>query len=86
MLSAFQFILTFIIIFILFGISFIIIYGIITDYLIKKYNYIINNTNITKCLNGCNKQKECPYGNWCFDCLGDNPSCCCYDFQCNKCE
>ena len=39
----------------------------------------------SRCLGGCNRHKKCPYGNLCFNCSGENPSCCCYDSQCSKC-
>lgn len=39
----------------------------------------------SKCLKGC-VNKECPNGNFCYNCLGKHASCCCYDFQCDKCE
>ena len=44
----------------------------------KRYN--------KNCLRGCRVDKSCPRGNLCYDCKGDDPSCCCYDDQCRGCE
>ena len=53
--------------------------------------YSVNDPRYSKgvrpgCLPGCTAEGECPQGNFCYDALGDNPSCCAYDFQCEGCK
>lgn len=60
----------------------------ITQHLHRKYqgHLRIKQMKLPGCLAGCTKNGECPYGNYCYDDLGPNPSCCAYDFQCNQCK
>ena len=62
-------------------------------YLHNKYQnaYNINDPSYSKglrpgCLPGCTAEGTCPQGNFCYDALSDNPSCCAYDFQCESCK
>ena len=42
------------------------------------------NRGRQNCPNGC-VQKKCLYKNFCFNCKGNDPECCCNDEQCSKC-
>ena len=71
----------------------LVFYTKIMDYLHYKYQtlYSFHHPKYTRnlrpgCLPGCTKKGECPNGNFCYNALGDNPSCCAYDFQCNSCK
>ncbi len=78
-------------------IIFYTIYMVLEDQLHRKYQAVYHLYNpkydllssyhaTENCPKGCNKNKECPHGNYCYHCKGPNPLCCCYDFQCKKCK
>ncbi len=71
------------------------LYEIMSNYLHDKYQSLYRNNNQwywpmrfrlrKKCLNGCRLDKTCPRGSLCYNCKGPNPTCCCYDSQCQGC-
>ena len=69
------------------------LYIAVIDHSHKKYNtiYFLNNRYYNRnhnhrfCPRGCTRDKKCPNGNYCYNCQNENPFCCCYDSQCDKC-
>src|SRR5437867_3420563 len=60
----------------------LIFYRIITKYFQNR----ITVPTLPGCLPGCTAKGECPFGNMCYQALGDQPKCCGYDFQCQECK
>ena len=68
-------------------------YDFLIRYLNRKYQaiYSFSDPRYSRnlhpgCLPGCTSQGECPNGNFCYNALGPNPTCCAYDFQCESCK
>lgn len=83
---------TFILLFIVFYIGYLVF----DQYLHQKYRAIYSNHSEKhglwlsyhenrNCPRGCNRKKECPFGNYCYNCQGGTAQCCCYDSQCKEC-
>ena len=51
----------------------------------SKKNETHNKKHNDNCPEGCDG-KKCPHGEKCMNCTEEKPECCCYDFQCEKCE
>jgi len=72
---------------------FLVGYDFLIRYLDRKYQAIYSyydprySRNLRPgCLPGCTSKGECPNGNFCYNALGPNPTCCAYDFQCESCK
>ena len=77
------------IIFIFLAVSLTVIYHLFRNFLQQKYQTAQQEYSKgvrPGCLPGCTAEGTCPQGNFCYDALGDNPSCCAYDFQCEACK